>query len=106
MYGLVNRAVHELVTEAFGPDMWITVCKDVGIDPEGFVAMESYPDQITYDLVGSVSTHTGMSPAEVLEAFGEYWVKYTGLQGYGALMRSAGRTERGGIRRSCRTWRL
>lgn len=92
MYGLVNRAVHELVVEAFGQSTWETVCSDVGIDPIGFVAMESYPDKVTYDLVGAISARTGMAPAAVLEAFGEYWVKYTGLQGYGALMQTAGST--------------
>lgn len=92
MYGLVNRAVHELVVTAFGQSTWEEVCRDVGIDPVGFVAMESYPDELTYDMVGSVSARTGMTPSAVLEAFGEYWVKYTGLQGYGALMRTAGST--------------
>lgn len=92
MYGLVNRAVHELVVEAFGPDTWEQVCADVGIDPVGFVAMESYPDKLTYDLVGSVSARTGMASGAVLEAFGEFWVKYTGVQGYGSLMAAAGTT--------------
>ncbi len=92
MYGLVNRAVHELVAEAFGQSTWEAVCAEVGIDPVGFVAMESYPDKLTYDLVGAVSGRTGMEPNAVLEAFGKYWVEYTGKQGYGSLMASAGNT--------------
>ena len=86
MYGLVNRAIHELVTEAFGASTWEAVCAEVGIDPVGFVAMDNYPDKLTYDLVGAVSRRTGMEPSAVLEAFGKYWVEYTGVQGYGSLM--------------------
>lgn len=92
MYGLVNRAIHELVTEAFGASTWEAVCAEVGIDPVGFVAMDNYPDKLTYDLVGAVSGRTGMEPNAVLEAFGKYWVEYTGMQGYGSLMASAGST--------------
>ena len=92
MYGLVNRAIHELVAETFGEATWEAVCAEVGIDPVGFVAMDSYPDKLTYDLVGAVSGLTGMEPNDVLVAFGKYWVEYTGMQGYGALMAAAGST--------------
>ena len=90
MYGLVNRAVQGLVETAWGDAAWAAICADAGVDPAGFLAMESYPDEITYRLVAAASKHSGWSAEEILRAFGEYWVLYTGREGYGALMTATG----------------
>ncbi|WP_273431851.1 heme NO-binding domain-containing protein [Chitinibacter tainanensis] len=90
MYGLVNRAVEQLVEQHLGPTGWARVCKQAGIADDGFVAISAYPDQMTYKLVGAVSQEMGMSPEQVLEAFGEYWIMYTAEEGYADLLQTAG----------------
>jgi hypothetical protein len=90
MYGLVNRAVQQLVEQHLGPTGWARVCKQAGISDDGFVAVSAYPDQMTYKLVGAVSQEMGMSPEQVLEAFGEYWILYTAQEGYGDLLQMGG----------------
>ena len=92
MYGLVNRAVQGLVESTWGPDAWRAICADAGVDPGGFLAMQSYPDDVTYRLVGAASKHSGLAPDQILRAFGEYWVLYTGREGYGALLAATGNT--------------
>jgi hypothetical protein len=86
MYGLVNKAIQDLVTKGYGEDAWKEVCKMSGFADEDFVGMEPYPDSLTYELVGNISKLTGMDNAKILELFGEHWILYTADEGYGDLM--------------------
>ena len=92
MYGLINRAVKGLVTEQFGNDAWNRIRSRAGVREEDFISMESYDDSVTYDLVAAASEELGLSPETILEAFGNYWVEYTAVEGYGELLDSAGKT--------------
>lgn len=94
MYGLVNKAVVDLVVNKFGQDTWTAIKKKAGVDIDVFVSMDGYPDDITYRLVGAASEVLGITPAQVLEAFGEYWVLYTAQEGYGPMLDAAGKTLR------------
>lgn len=90
MYGLVNRAIEQLVVSLKGEDVWQQVCERAGTGHDGFVAMCPYHDDVTYGLVGAVSEALEMPAHEVLKAFGEYWVLYTADEGYGELMQAGG----------------
>lgn len=90
MYGLVNRAIEQLVVSLKGENGWRGVCAHANISSDGFVSMHAYDDEITYRLVNAVSARLGLEPATVLEAFGEYWVTYTVKEGYGSLMDAGG----------------
>ncbi len=92
MYGLVNRALQDLVCSRFGEDTWETIKRNAGVDIEVFVSMEAYPDDVTYKLVRAASEMLGLAAEEVLNAFGEYWVSYTAKEGYGELLQLAGDT--------------
>lgn len=92
MYGLVNKAVEDLVTSRFGADRWEAVKRRAGVDIEVFIAMDAYPDDVTYRLVAAASAELGCSAAALLEDFGEYWTRFTMREGYGELMRAAGTT--------------
>jgi hypothetical protein len=89
MYGLINKAVRELVLEEFGSETWDRIREEANVADEAFVSMERYPDEVTYSLVGASSKVLGISPAEVLETFGEYWVKFAD-ESYGEFLTSAG----------------
>lgn len=92
MYGLVNRAIEGLVKDQFGNDKWNAICERAGVEVSEFVAMVAYDDAITYGLVGAASEELGLEPAEVLEAFGQYWTSYTIDQGYGEMLSAMGST--------------
>lgn len=91
MYGLVNKAVHDLVVANFGEDTWRAIVARAGLDIDTFVSMQSYDDAITYQLVAAASEQLGLTPAQVLHTFGVYWTKYTAVEGYGDLITSSGR---------------
>ncbi len=90
MYGLVNKAIEELVVTNFGEDQWELIKKKAGVDVDVFVSNEAYPDSMTYDLVGASSAVLGISVSEILIAFGEHWVLKTAAKSYGAMMSAGG----------------
>lgn len=94
VYGLVNRAIEELVTERFGPEAWLRVLSRSGVEVPAFVGMQAYPDELTYRLVAAASRELGLSEEAVLEEFGRYWTLYTAQKGYGELFRLGGATLR------------
>jgi len=92
MYGLVNKAVQEMVTAQYGDAMWERVKEKAELADELFLSNEAYPDEVTYRLVMAASELSGTSAESILFAFGEHWVLHTARQGYGALLDAAGRS--------------
>jgi len=90
MYGLVNKAIQELICHNHGQPTWDRIREAAGVPVESFVSMQAYPDEVTYALVGAASRELGLPVPALLEAFGQHWVHYTGKAGYGELMRIAG----------------
>lgn len=90
MYGLVNRAIEELVRSRFGDDAWHAVCRRASIDPPNFVGMQPHDDAITYGLIGATAAELQVDVAAVLETFGEHWMTYTVEQGCGHLLSMMG----------------
>jgi hypothetical protein len=90
MYGLVNKAIHDMVCTQFGEEIWQQIRQKAEIETDTFLSMEGYPDDITHRLVKAASAVLGLSAAEIMQAFGEFWVKYTAEEGYGELMDMSG----------------
>ncbi len=92
MYGLVNRAIQELVIERFGEAVWAQILTRAGLDKPVFLSHEGYPDGLTYDLVAGVSEVLELDPEVVLKEFGRYWIEHTGKVGYADLIAACGST--------------
>lgn len=92
MYGLVNRAIEDLVRSRFGDEAWGAICRRAGIERPSFVGMQPYDDAITYGLVGAAAAELQIDAAAVLETFGEHWMTYTVEEGYGDLLSMMGST--------------
>lgn len=89
MYGMVNDAVKGLVTTAFGADKWKEIHTKAGV-PESFVSMESYDDAVTYNLVSAAVEALNMDAADILKAFGNYWVGSVATISYSDYMNQTG----------------
>jgi hypothetical protein len=90
MYGLVNQALEDFVKKGYGDGAWKQVRDKAGVNLDVFVAMDSYPDELTGKLVAAATEVLGLDAARVLEAFGEHWVLYTAQEGYGQMLSMAG----------------
>ncbi len=90
MYGMVNQGVQSFITENFGEDDWKDICTKAGLKDENFEGMLTYPDDVTYNLVGVICKKYDMAAEDVLKTFGDYWVDYSGKTRIGQLLRFGG----------------
>lgn len=91
MYGIVNKAIEDLVLENFGEAKWQAVKDRSGIDIDFFISNEPYDDEITFLLANAVAIETSLSIDSVFNAFGEWWVLKIGKEKYGGLMAAGGK---------------
>lgn len=92
MYGMVNKAVEEMVVAAHGETVWLDIRRRAGVTEEVFISNEGYPDEITYRLVDAASEVMQLPPQKILHAFGEHWVLHTARKGYGHMLAAGGST--------------
>jgi hypothetical protein len=90
MYGLVNKAIQDLVCEKFGEDKWLEIKKMSNFEDDFFIGLQSYPDSLTYELVKNSSKVLEAESSVIMEAFGEYWILFTAKEGYGEMLDLAG----------------
>lgn len=90
MYGMINKAIRDLVTSRFGAAKWDEIRRKAGVTDEVFINMVKYPDEATYKLVGAASEVLNAPAPAILEAFGEYWTIYSAEAGFGHLLDFAG----------------
>lgn len=94
MYGLVNKGVEDLVLSEYGEDAWDEIKRRANVDVAYFTSMSQYPDEVTFQLVGAASEFLGVSPEQVLIAFGRHWIRYTAQKGYGSMLDVCGKNIR------------
>ncbi|WP_445453753.1 heme NO-binding domain-containing protein [Flavobacterium sp. 25HG05S-40] len=90
MYGIVNKAIEDLVIANFGEEKWEAIKERSGIDIDFFISSEPYDDDVTFKLAVAVSEEMNMTVGDVLIAFGEWWVIKTTSEKYTGLMQSGG----------------
>ncbi len=90
MYGIVNKAIQDLLTSQFGEETWENVKSRSGIDADYFISNEPYNDDITFKLAVAASEVLNISVGDVLIVFGEFWILDTAKLKYGYLMESGG----------------
>lgn len=90
MYGIVNKAIEDLVKERFGEEKWTLIKERSQVEVDFFVSNEPYEDEITFRLATAVAEVMQLPLSAVLETFGEYWVLKTGKEKYGALLEAGG----------------
>lgn len=90
MYGIVNKAIQDLVTINFGIAVWEKVKITSGVDIEYFLSNEPYDDDITFKLAAAVAKEMDLSIGDVLIAFGEWWILKTTKEKYGGMLQAGG----------------
>lgn len=95
MYGMVNRALQNMIIDEAGDAGWGSVCRRAGMEPPVFVSMDTYDDAITYALVGAASTELERDAGELLHALGLYWIRVTAAESYESIFHMHGSSLRG-----------
>ena len=73
MYGLVNKAIQDMVIKDHGEEVWHGIRKEAGLEDDRIISLKSYPDSLTFRLVGAACHQLGAEASDILEAFGEHW---------------------------------
>lgn len=92
MYGMVNAAIKQHITTAYGTETWNAVFSTSGLQSDDFYHMEAYEDSESVSLVVSASQVLDKTPGEFLEEFGEYWITYARNSDYADMLEMAGDT--------------
>lgn len=88
MYGMINNALHDLVAQQLGEEAWLRIAATAGFEDGLFVSLESYPDEVTYTLVGGAASALGLSVEAFLLMFGRHWIAYAMRTAYAPLLQS------------------
>jgi len=91
MYGLIHKALESMVRSQYGDGAWGKILAISGVEHNSFLTMRSYPDDVTFALVGAVSQQLKVGPSECLEAFGKHWIMTFAPKNYNLLLESTGR---------------
>ena len=92
MYGIVNKAIEELIISNYGEDTWKIIHDKSGIEHDFFISDKAYDDEITFTLAKTISEELSIPINEVLLSLGEWWIVKTSREKYGYLMESGGTT--------------
>ena len=93
MYGMVNNALREFVLERHGDEAWQSIRRTAGLEADApFVGMQSYPDALTYGLIGAASDLLAQPVAKLLHELGLTWVGFAARSGHATLIDRSGRT--------------
>jgi hypothetical protein len=92
MYGIVNKAIADLVISNFGKEKWEAVKNRSGVEIDFFISNEPYDDEVTFKLAIAASEELDVPLSQVLQLFGEWWILKTGRDKYGGLMEAGGQS--------------
>lgn len=90
MYGIVNKAIEDLVTENFGLQKWEEIKQNCSIEIDVFISNEPYDDSVTFELATAVAKVMNISIEDVLKTFGEWWILRTCKDNYSHMLESGG----------------
>jgi hypothetical protein len=90
MYGLVNKAIREMMLARTSHQVWCATLESAGIDEDAFVISESYADEITFSLTKAASQTLNISVDQFLRDLGHWWIRQTAVRDYPHLMHAAG----------------
>jgi len=94
MHGLINKALQNFISDAFGPPAWREVSQRSGIlqllGPDGFEAMQNYDDRLTDALLESAVVILRRPRESLLEDLGTYLVSNEKMDPLRRLLRFGG----------------
>lgn len=92
MYGMVNLAIQDFMSERYGEKVWQEVKARAAPAIDHFLTMEQYPDEVTQGMMIAASEISGDSIPALMDNVGEYFVDFARHSGYGELMQIIGTT--------------
>jgi Haem-NO-binding len=90
MYGMIHRAVRQMVLEHKGLDFWTSIERSAAAEPAHFISSVTYDDSITMRILDEAATALGVELNTLLEDFGKYWILFAEHGSFGSILRFTG----------------
>lgn len=92
MYGIINKALQEMVINNHGVNTWEAVKNKAQIEIDIFFNDEMYNDAITHRLVDALCDIASITAAQVFYNIGEWYVVQTIGKKYAGMVQTGGKT--------------
>ncbi|WOI57590.1 heme NO-binding domain-containing protein [Palleronia sp. LCG004] len=90
MHGLVNRSIQNFVQDVYGVPLWSEIATQAGLDGDGFEAMLTYEDTLTYAVIDMACARLNKSRSDFLEDLGTYLISHPNMWRIRRLLRFGG----------------
>ncbi|MBD8488973.1 heme NO-binding domain-containing protein [Echinicola sp. CAU 1574] len=90
MYGIVNKAIEDLIITQYGEESWDNTKEQINLDIDFFLINQVYDDQLTFQLIEAAGNVIGKSQNELLKELGIWWIVKLSKERYGSLMTTGG----------------
>lgn len=92
MYGMIHRALRQMVNEQLGEEAWKALEKKLNIGPTELLTAMAYDDALTFRIVAEAADRLNLPIDECLFAFGSYWIRYADQGSLSSIMNFTGAT--------------
>lgn len=92
MHGLINRSIQCFIGDTYGPQAWIQIADAAGVGADGFEAMLTYDDPVSYAVLDAAAERLSRSRDSILEDLGTYLVSHPNTEPLRRLLRFGGVT--------------
>lgn len=90
MYGMIHRAVRQMVLDRAGQETWDQIEAIAGTGQSELISAEIYDDAVTLQLIGSAARCVEIDVGEFLVDFGRYWIAYAESGPFGPILNFTG----------------
>jgi hypothetical protein len=94
MYGIINKALEDLIKENLGVQKWDAILRRSGVDIDFFIGSEPYDDVITYKIAQAAADETNTSIDTIFKSMGEWWIMHTCKEKYRGMVEAGGTSMR------------
>lgn len=92
MYGMIHRAIREMVIDLKGRDAWSEVERCANCGPAELISSEVYSDQITLDILSKSADILEIDYDEMMQKFGYFWIDFSNSGPFRGIMNFSGRS--------------
>ncbi len=92
MHGLINRSIQCFIGDTYGPQAWKQIADAAGVGADGFEAMLTYDDPVSYAVLDAAAERLSRSRDSILEDLGTYLVSHPNTEPLRRLLRFGGVT--------------
>lgn len=91
MYGMIHRALRQMVLDERGKEAWSSIERAAGVEPSYFISSATYPDEVTQRLLFISAEMLEYELDDLLTQFGMFWIQYAEAGSFGSILTFTGR---------------